>query len=541
MTSSDRVLRSRSSSSSGTTSAVEIKLKKSRTSSIKRKASCRLTQSDPIWSLAIFQCTWEREIPPKERYGLKNVISGNWENESDSVVLCKWLIGQVAQHLKDKLKVDYDSYAQCVASQGEEDAKKHYYDSGDAYYLLDQSPIPLIDSMLEPFTSSVDMHPDVGIVYNRCCVLHNEIQSSPMENSVAKLAANIIDQLRFVRHYVPSASSWVGFAFPKSAEESGYVCEVTVEVKNLFFVITAKSFQKTELTNIKDRLKKVTENQMKIAENFMAALTSKSNQNVPEFLLPYEKSQLITLRQLLNDQLMSKGYEEIKEELDQVESRFSLVFTDHKHYYFKYTPHFAETLVELTLHRLGIKGSNFIVYPTELLAVGDKKAKFFLYERQEHQLVNFRNSELKPYLCSIAAGIKHALDEFHKCGYAHLDVRTANVCYHQSKVTLIDLDRAVPCSETSVKQYGNSFMYTFPEKGDTMTAELLDWKQLGLLIYSILEGDTCDQMHLMQDDLKKINSESLIYSLVNCGKWKETKDLESFSEPLDKLFSTDTT
>ena len=28
--------------------------------------------------------------------------------------------------------------------------------------------------------------PDVGIVYNHCCVLHNEIQSSSMEDAVAK-------------------------------------------------------------------------------------------------------------------------------------------------------------------------------------------------------------------------------------------------------------------------------------------------------------------------------------------------------------------
>ena len=522
---------------SGTT-AVEIKFKKSRSFSIKQKASCKLTQSDVIWTLDIIQCTWERKILPKERYGLKDVISGNWENESDSVVLCKWLIGQVAQHLKDKLKVqlqDYDSYAQCIA-QGEEDAKKQYYDSGDAYYLLDQSSIPLIASMLEPFTSSVDMHPDVGIVYNRCCVLHNEIQSSPMENSVAKLAANIIDQLRFVRHYVPSATSWVGFAFPKSTEKSGYVCEVTVEVKNLFFDVTAKSFQKTELTNIKDRLEKVTENQMKIAENFMAALIS--NQNVPEFFLPYEESQLQTLHQLLNDELRSKGYKQI-EKLKQVESIFSLVFTDDKHYYFKYTPHFgfALTLVNLLVAN---KKSSFVVYPTGQLVVCPKgfSVRFFLYERQEHQLANFRNSDLKPYLCSIAAGIKDALDDFHRFGNAHLDVRVANVCYHQNKVTLIDLDRAVPCNKKSVKQYGDSFMYTFPNEGDTEeTAELLDWKQLGLLIYSILKGDACDQMHLKQDDLKNIHPESLIYSLVNCGKWKETEDLKSYSKPLGELFS----
>ena len=240
-----------------------IKLKKSNSSTIKTKPSCELTQSDPIWTLPIFDCAWE--IPPKERYGLKGVISGNWENASDYEVLCKWLINQLAQHLDIQLP-QYDSYTECIHSLED---KKQRFDSGNVCYLLDRSSVPLIASILEPLLSSLRMHPDVAIVYNCCCVLHNEIQSSPMENSVAKLAGNIIDQLRFVRHYDLSVTSWVGFAFPKSAEESGYVCEVTVEIKNLFFVITAKSFQKTEVHNIKMRLREVTKNQMKISEGFV--------------------------------------------------------------------------------------------------------------------------------------------------------------------------------------------------------------------------------------------------------------------------------
>ena len=261
-----------------------------------------------------------------------------------------------------------------------------------------------------------------------------------------------------------------------------------------------------------------------------------SNRNVREFLLPYDDSELKILFKLLNNELKSKGYAEI-EKLKQVESRFSLVFTDNKHYYFKYAPRYEHTLFRLLVAQK--EKSSLIVYPEkQQLVVGDKQVCFFLYERQEHQLTDFESSELIHYLCSIAAGIKHALDEFHRCGYAHLDVRLPNVCYHQGNVTLIDLDRAVPCSERSVK-YGNSFMYTFPEKGATKTAELLDWKQLGLLIYSILKE--VDQMLLTEDDFKDVDSESLIYSLVNCGKWKETEDLKSFSKPLCNLFATDTT
>ena len=174
-----------------------------------------------------------------------------------------------------------------------------------------------------------------------------------------------------------SVTSWVGFAFPKSAEESGYVCEVTVEIKNLFFVITAKSFQKTEVHHIRMRLREVTENQMKISEAFFGVLIS--NRNVREFLLPYDNSELKILFKLLNNELKSKGYKEI-EKLEQVDSRFSLVFTDNKHYYFKYTPHFEYTLFRLLYE---IKESS-LVYPIEKLRVGDKRVIFFSCTRDKN-------------------------------------------------------------------------------------------------------------------------------------------------------------
>ena len=82
------------------------------------------------------------------------------------------------------------------------------------------------------------------------------------------------------------------------------------------------------------------------------------------------------------------------------------------------------------------KKGSCIVYPI-------KKLEVHVESWTKNQLADFTNADLKPYLFAIAAGIKNALEEFHKCGYAHVDVRVSNVCYHNNKVTLIDLDRAL--------------------------------------------------------------------------------------------------
>ena len=73
--------------------------------------------------------------------------------------------------------------------------------------------------------------------------------------------------------------------------------------------------------------------------------------------------------------------------------------------------------------------------------------------------------------------------------YAHLDVRLANICFKKDGTAmLIDLDRSRRrhnmCEELYIL-YGESVMYKAPKH---WTVDKLDWRQLGLMICSILEG-----------------------------------------------------
>ena len=82
-----------------------------------------------------------------------------------------------------------------------------------------------------------------------------------------------------------------------------------------------------------------------------------------------------------------------------------------------------------------------------------------------------------------------------------LDARLANVCFDGKYVKLIDFDR---CRDISVKdvasEYNGHYMYKYSGTLDVKkrNVSLLDWKQLGLLIDSILNRSEKDA------DLKSI-------------------------------------
>lgn len=76
-----------------------------------------------------------------------------------------------------------------------------------------------------------------------------------------------------------------------------------------------------------------------------------SSEQKPQFFLPYQDHESDTFLKCLNTSLKSvllvdkygKGVLKLK----QVQSRFSLVFTDEEWYYFKYSPYFKGTLLLL--------------------------------------------------------------------------------------------------------------------------------------------------------------------------------------------------
>ena len=102
--------------------------------------------------------------------------------------------------------------------------------TGKFYYCTNAIYLVAIKATLEPLVPSVIHKPDVAIILNGFPVLQCEINSSPMEDTVAKLFGNLVDVLRYIRHFDCNIATWSGFAFPKFVTDStnNYACIVQV-------------------------------------------------------------------------------------------------------------------------------------------------------------------------------------------------------------------------------------------------------------------------------------------------------------------------
>ena len=119
--------------------------------------------------------------------------------------------------------------------------------------------VKAFENALVPFMASVNNRPD-GVVLREfkqwnIPILILEIHSSPYKYSVAKTAADVIDQLRLLRCFDANIRKCVGFTFPKfstdSAENKTCITKVTVSFKDFRFCINLTPLP---ISNIKSEI-----------------------------------------------------------------------------------------------------------------------------------------------------------------------------------------------------------------------------------------------------------------------------------------------
>lgn len=124
-----------------------------------------------------------------------------------------------------------------------------------------------------------------------------------------------------------------------------------------------------------------------------------------------------------------------------------------------------------------------IVWPSGLSKIGHVEyVTFPLY------YLPLTSSTARKLLAQLVPSVCRAITELHNIGYAHLDVRLANICFKiDGRAMLIDFDRSCPkdnpCKGLFIR-YGMSVMYKAP---DHWTVDVLDWRQLGIMICSLLD------------------------------------------------------
>ena len=209
--------------------------------------------------------------------------------------------------------------------------------------------------------------------------------------------------------------------------------------------------------------------------------------------------------------------------LEQRPSYYAILIND-EDYYYKIVPDQNErwTLSMIAhsrwkyMHGLThIESIKHLLLPNEV--IDDRCLLIFRFDSQPYQPLD--REEASNCLKDFVIQAKRALDELHKFGYAHYDVRLLNFCYSREfEAMLIDFDRAIPNTPKppSLSFELPHYFHRVPSRVRTPVG--IDFKQLGILIYSVIEDEDIVQVDDLSDDDFK-DSHDFICQLVIHGEF----------------------
>eukprot|EP00731_Ephydatia_muelleri_P036226 Em0219g1a len=407
----------------------------------KSQASYQLTASSNCWSTTIFaDCDELRVVKPADDhdggYTLVDIVGTIPDDESKSKKLLNWLIDL----LRWQALEEQDRFTN--------ETNKAPPVKGQLYYCCDYVPLSTIGKLLmQPLAASQQHKSDVALIMNGLPVIQFEINSSPISTTVAKLFANLVDVLRFIRHFDLKINTWTGFAFPKVKVDSSnnYAFKVGVRWKNLQF---APEVSALKLRDIAQEVKDTFNMQVDLVQKLYVSEDEVMRKEM--YLVPLSDADIDYCATALQPSSV----------IEQVESPFSILLCDGSCYY-KYSPKSEVRETLFALLRVKEKGSllsSNLILPHDTKRISD--LVFFVFHAVKYN--NLSKAIAKTCLGELANGIANGLKTLHDLGYAHLDVRLPNVCVSATfEVKLIDFDRA-----TCVKSYKNTnfFMYTLEKE-----------------------------------------------------------------------------
>ena len=92
------------------------------------------------------------------------------------------------------------------------------------------------------------------------------------------------------------------------------------------------------------------------------------------------------------------------------------------------------------------------------------RTKVFIFHRQPHHPMSL--FEVSQCLQSFVQTTVKAIKQLHQLGFAHGDIRRANICFNADcEAVLIDFDRAVDKCAVSLEQDWNAFCHMFSQIG----------------------------------------------------------------------------
>ena len=322
---------------------------------------------------------------------------------------------------------------------------------------------------LQPFTSSLIVRPD-GMILSmhkkeQLPMLWMEVHSGSGEhdyiNTVAKSVANLIDQLRLWRCFYPKVDKVSGFVLPKKYLTC--VTQVDVHWEDFQFHV---NFNVLEKKAVPGTVKQVIENQLDQLQ------TSPSQRNQQCFFARLAPEDLGKICALVAENDV--------EQFEQVPSKFSIIVRTPKKYY-KVLPREEEELrMRKFIETASRSATEGIVMPTCWYYEGS--LCFYEFDAQDEPPLN--RDDAANCLGDLVKQLVSILERMHKLGWAHLDIHLSNICFtREGQVKLIDLDRVHSKGDICLDEYHHSFLYQVPQ---SIPITGVDWRQLGVLIYSVL-------------------------------------------------------
>ena len=376
-------------------------------------------------------------IPP---YQIEKVMSYNCTDHSAACI-------DIAQWLQDKLK-SYHSSVIVVSEQALNEPYKY-----------DQ-----IMTTNEKFV-------DITAYYKNCvCFFAEVISGGNRQKTLQKLALDQIHHLHWLKNRRSSITMCSGFYFHFAEDCNDHVTEIQLAWDDFHFSYNARPICLAS-NDVLARIKTCFELEIKNIDELLEVDCTK-------FIVPVSRS-------WCTDNFGPNAY--------QVQSGESVVILTEEHV-FK-TPvnlALAQTLRKLLNVRQLLQSPHLFILPIEEITTASVQS-YFKFKRCNRPLSRTEaRQNMKKFAIKTAAAIK----ELHAAGFAHLDIRLGNICFVDTSAVLIDLDRCLCNTEEAWRvsaKYGNSNMYKYAE-GWTVTQ--LDWKQYGLMLYSILKNISVKDYHL---------------------------------------------
>lgn len=347
----------------------------------------------------------------------------------------------------------------------------------------------------QPFTSQTKLL-DVGLYLSNGNVIaqFEVVSSQDYDGTVMKLAYGLCDQLRFImNHRVPvnAITSVKGFIIPVCKTECVKVVECLWDNVSLSFKINCTMIQETDVWDT----------------IVVVAETNKDHYDLIEDL----QNMRLSFPIVIDDNIRGA----FGNDVSQLQSGYSIVLAcNNSIYKTAFNPEENGKLVKFVeeeYHRRNILG---VCFPTHY----SFHSTLRIFLKFPKLLPPFSRNHARQQLRFFTISTSLAIKNLHSAGFAHHDIRLENVCFSNSpNAVLIDMDRSSPANGSYSKyaQFGNSTMY--PVHG-IWTNTQIDWRQFGLLLYSIIEN--VDDYH--QTSVPKVDDNGFLEKLFYRGELDES-------------------